>query len=229
MEVFNFIFQESPKITKIFILSSIAISVLSWFEIITPYSLYLNYSLVFKNFQIWRIITNFLYYGEFSVSFVIQMLIFFRTSKLLEKNVFHGNAPDYLFFLLFCMISLLIFETFVKINFLSQSLGFAMTYYWGRKSKTTNVEFMGVLTFRAPYYPWFYLVLSFLLNSGFKEDFYGLAIGHIYYFLKDIVPRIKNMGGIKLVETPKFVVKLCDKCNINNDYIIDAEDGDLLF
>ena len=184
MEVFNFFFQQSPKITKILTLSSISISLLTWFEIVSPLSLYLNYSLIFKKCQIWRIFTNFFYFGDFSLSLLFHMLIFFRNSKLLEKKIFKGSAPDYLYFILFCMVFLLIFNPFARIIFLSESLSFAMTYYWGRKSKTTNVEFMGVFTFRAPYLPWFYLVVSFLLESDFKNDLYGLFIGHIYFYLK---------------------------------------------
>jgi len=229
MEVFNFFFQQSPIITKIITLSSIGISLLTWSEIVSPYSLYLNYNLIFKKFQIWRIFTNFFYFGNFSLSLVFHMLIYFRNSKLLEKKIFKGSAPDYLFFILFCMIFLLIFNIFAKILFLSQSLGFAMTYYWGRKSKTTVVEFMGVFSFRAPYLPFFYLIISFLLQSDFKNDLYGLFIGHIYFFLKEILPRIKSVKNIKILETPKFFVRLCDKLNINNEFIIDVEDGDLLF
>ena len=229
MEVFNFFFQQSPIITKIITLSSIGISLLTWSEIVSPYSLYLNYNLIFKKFQIWRIFTNFFYFGNFSLSLVLHMLIYFRNSKLLEKKIFKGSAPDYLFFILFCMIFLLIFNIFAKILFLSQSLGFAMTYYWGRKSKTTVVEFMGVFSFRAPYLPFFYLIISFLLQSDFKNDLYGLFIGHIYFFLKEILPRIKSVKNIKILETPKFFVRLCDKLNINNEFIIDVEDGDLLF
>ena len=229
MEVFNFFFQQSPIITKIITLSSIGISLLTWSEIVSPYSLYLNYNLTFKKFQIWRIFTNFFYFGNFSLSLVFHMLIYFRNSKLLEKKIFKGSAPDYLFFILFCMIFLLIFNIFAKILFLSQSLGFAMTYYWGRKSKTTVVEFMGVFSFRAPYLPFFYLIISFLLQSDFKNDLYGLFIGHIYFFLKEILPRIKSVKNIKILETPKFFVRLCDKLNINNEFIIDVEDGDLLF
>jgi Derlin-2/3 len=127
------------------------------------------------------------------------------------------------------MIFLLIFNPLTKILFLSQSLSFAMTYYWGRKSKTTNVEFMGVFTFRAPYLPWFYLVISFLLESDFKNDLYGLLIGHLYFFFKEILPRIKSANNIKILETPKFFIRLCEKLNINNEFIIDVEDGDLLF
>ena len=229
MEVFNFFFQQSPIIIKIITLSSIGISLLTWSEIVSPYSLYLNYNLIFKKFQIWRIFTNFFYFGNFSLSLVFHMLIYFRNSKLLEKKIFKGSAPDYLFFILFCMIFLLIFNIFAKILFLSQSLGFAMTYYWGRKSKTTVVEFMGVFSFRAPYLPFFYLFISFLLQSDFKNDLYGLFIGHIYFFLKEILPRIKSVKNIKILETPKFFVRLCDKLNINNEFIIDVEDGDLLF
>ena len=229
MEVFNFFFQQSPKITKILTLSSISISLLTWFEIVSPLSLYLNYSLIFKKCQIWRIFTNFFYFGDFSLSLLFHMLIFFRNSKLLEKKIFQGSAPDYLYFILFCMVFLLIFNPFARIIFLSESLSFAMTYYWGRKSKTTNVEFMGVFTFRAPYLPWFYLVISFLLESDFKNDFYGLIIGHLYFYLKEILPRLKSVNNIKILETPKFFNKLCDKLDINNEFIVDVEDADLLF
>lgn len=229
MEVFNFFFQQSPKITKIIMLSSITISILSWFEIISPLNLYLNYSLIIKKWQIWRIITNFLYFGDFGVSFVFYMLMFFRNSKLLEKNVFHASAPDYLFFILFCMLFHLLLCSFTNTIFLSKSLAFSMTYYWGRKSKTTTVELMGVFRIRAPYLPWFYLIISFLFESEFKKDFYGLVVGHLYFFLKDIFPRIKVTKGMRLVETPEFIIKMCDKLNINNDLIIDADDGDLLF
>ena len=229
MEVFNFFFQQSPKITKILTLSSISISLLTWFEIVSPLSLYLNYSLIFKKCQIWRIFTNFFYFGDFSLSLLFHMLIFFRNSKLLEKKIFKGSAPDYLYFILFCMVFLLIFNPFARIIFLSESLSFAMTYYWGRKSKTTNVEFMGVFTFRAPYLPWFYLVISFLLESDFKNDFYGLIIGHLYFYLKEILPRLKSVNNIKILETPKFFNKLCDKLDINNEFIVDVDDADLLF
>ena len=229
MEVFNFFFQQSPIITKMLTLSSIFISLLTWFEIVSPYALYLNYTLIFKNFQFWRIFTNFFYFGNFSLGLFFHMIMFCRNSKLLEKKVFKGSSPDYLYFIFFCMIFLLIFNIFTKIIFLSQSLSFAMTYYWGRKSKTTIVEFMGVFTFRAPYLPWFYLVISFLLESDFKSDLYGLLIGHLYFFLKEILPRIKVANNIKILETPKFFEKLCDKLNINNEFIIDVEDGDLLF
>lgn len=229
MDIFGFFFQQSPKLTKILTLSSIAISLLTWFEVVTPLGLYLNYNLIFKKFQIWRIFSNFFYFGDFSLSFIFHMLIFFRNSKLLEKKVFRGNAPDYLYFILFCMLFLLLFSSFTNVFFLSQSLSFAMTYYWGRKSKTTNVEFMGLFTFRAPYLPYFYLAISLLLGDDFKNDAYGLIVGHLYFYFKEIIPRISDIKGLQLLQTPNFFRKICDKLELNNDFIVDADDGELLF
>ena len=229
MEVFNFFFQQSPKITKILTLSSIFISLLTWFEIVSPYSLYINYNLVFKRFQLWRILTNFFYFGNSSMNLILHMLMFFRNSKLLEKKVFKGIAPDYLYFILFTMICLLIINYFIKEIFLSGSLSFAMTYYWGRKSKNTNIEFMGMFNFRAPYMPWMYLIFSFLLNSDIKDDLLGLIVGHVYYFLKEIIPRIKTINNPKLLETPGIIFTLCDNLNLNNDFIVNVEEGEFLF
>ena len=185
MEVFNFVFNESPKITKILIISSFATSILVWSGLISTLDIYLNYALIIKQFPIWRIITTFLYFGEFNLSLILHMYIFFRDSKILERKIFHGISADYLYFLLFCMVLLLILSPFTKSIFLSSSFNFAMMYYWGRKSKTTNVEFMGVFTFRAPYLSIFYLLISFLLGYEYRELIYGIIVGHIYYFGKE--------------------------------------------
>ena len=46
MEVFNFIFNESPKITRLLILSSFAISILVWSGLINTLDIYLNFGLI---------------------------------------------------------------------------------------------------------------------------------------------------------------------------------------
>jgi len=104
-----------------------------------------------------------------------------------------------------------------------------MMYYWGRKSKTTNVEFMGVFTFRAPYLSIFYLLISFLLGYEYRELIFGIIVGHVYFFGKEILPRIKGVKGVKLLETPSFVQKFCDVLKLNNDYIIEIEEPNLMF
>ena len=228
MEVFNFLFNESPKITKILVLSSFGISILVWSGLINTLDIYLNFYLIIHKFEIWRILTTFLYFGEFNLNLVLHMFIFFRDSKILEKKIFQGNSADYLYFILFCMIFLLLLSPITQSLFLSTSLNFAMMYYWGRKSKMTNVEFMGVFTFRAPYLSLFYLLITFLLGYEYKELIIGIIVGHVYFFLKEILPRIKGVKGIKLLETPKIVQKMCDVLQLNNDFIIEIEDQNVM-
>ena len=228
MEVFNFLFNESPKITKILVLSSFGISVLVWSGLVNTLDIYLNFYLIFHKYEIWRILTTFLYFGEFNLNLILHMFIFFRDSKILERKIFQGNSADYLYFILFCMIFLLLLSPITKTLFLSTSLNFAMMYYWGRKSKMTNVEFMGVFTFRAPYLSIFYLMISFLLGYEYKELIIGIIVGHVYFFLKEILPRIKGVKGIKLLETPKIVQKMCDLLQLNNDFIIEIEDQNVM-
>ena len=229
MEVFNFIFNESPKITKILIISSFSISILVWTNLISAYDIYLNYSLIIKRFQIWRIFTSFFYFGEFNLSLVFNMYIFFRDSKILEKKIFHGNCADYLYFIIYCMVFLLIIGIFAKPIFLSSSLNFAVMYYWGRKCKTNDVLFMGVFTFRAPYLSIFYLLISFLLGYDYANLIYGIIVGHVYFFIKEILPRIKSLNGLKLLETPNAIVKLCEALDLNNDFIIENEEPNFMF
>lgn len=103
------------------------------------------------------------------------------------------------------MIILSLVGPYTGIFFMSNALSFVMTYYWGRKSKNLFVNFMGIITMRAPYLPWFYLTLSFLLDSDFKVDLLGIIVGHIYFYFKDIFPRLKKSNGIQLLKTPKIL------------------------
>ena len=84
MEVFNLLFNQAPKITKILIISSFSISILVWTGLITKYDIYLNYALIIKRFQIWRIITSFLYFVYLCLSLVFNIVVFFSDSRVLE-------------------------------------------------------------------------------------------------------------------------------------------------
>ena len=58
---------------------------------------------------------------------------------------------------------------------------------------------------------------------------FGIIVGHVYFFGKEILPRIKGVKGVKLLETPKFIQKICDILKLNNDFIIEMNDDNLMF
>lgn len=230
MEVFNFFFKNSPKVTQILTITYVGISLLTWFDIISPLYLYLNFNLVFKKFQFWRVITNFLYFGQFGLNFLFHLILISRNSKLLEKKVFRGNSAEYIYFIIVSMAILLIMSPFIGNMFLANSFSFAMTYYWGRKSKNEIVHVFGLITLPAPYLTWLYLILGFLMDSGFKDDLCGMIAGHIFFYLKDIFPRIKELNGLQILKTPKFIQTFCNVFQLNNDFIvIEGEDDGLFF
>ena len=229
MYIFNFFFQDSPKVTTFITLSCLSISILTWFEIISPLYLYLNFELIFKKYQFWRLFTCFFYYGEISLSLIFHMILFFRNSKFLESSVFKGNSADYIYFLLFCITNILIISFFVGFIFPASCLSFAMTYYWGRKSKNVVVQFMGIFNFRAPYLPWFDLLFSFLLDSEYKHDLVGMIVSHFFFFFRDIFPRIQLFHCYQILKTPLFLKKFCDKFKLNNDYIIGNDEEGIIF
>lgn len=52
MNIINLIFEDSPKLTKILTFMCLTISLATWFELVSPLSLYLNYDLVVKKYQV---------------------------------------------------------------------------------------------------------------------------------------------------------------------------------
>lgn len=52
MEVFDIFFSDSPKITKFLTISILITSLMTWFEIVSPLNLYINYEIIFKKHQV---------------------------------------------------------------------------------------------------------------------------------------------------------------------------------
>lgn len=120
---------------------------------------------------------------------------------------------------------------YVNVMFLSNALNYVMTYYWGRKSKHLLVNFMGLFIMRAPYLPFFYLGLSYILDSDLKADILGITVGHLIFYLKDIYPRLERSNGYKFLDTPYVIKYLSSVLGLNNEDIIEinAENNDIVF
>ena len=67
---------------------------------------------------------------------------------------------------------------------------FMMVYVWGRRNSYTQMSFMGLFVFTAPYLPWVLLGFSILIGSSPAVDLLGMAAGHVYYFLQDVYPQM---------------------------------------
>lgn len=70
------------------------------------------------------------------------------------------------------------------------------------------MNFFGVLNFQAPYLPWVLLGFSILLGNTPWVDLMGIAVGHCYYYLEDVLPQ--HRSNLKILKTPLFLKHLLD-------------------
>lgn len=191
-----------PPVTRSYICLSVLTTGAVALEIITPLKLYLDWVLVLRKAHVWRIFTNFLFFGNFSLDFLFHMFFLYRYCKMLETNSFRGRTADFLYMLLFGAALLVIVSPLTTIDFLGPSLTFMMVYVWGRRNSRQAVGFLGVLNFRAPYLPWVLLMFSFVLGSSPAMDLLGILAGHVYYYMADVYPA---MAGVALLKTPRIL------------------------
>lgn len=68
------------------------------------------------------------------------------------------------------------------------------------------MNFLGVFNFTAPFMPWVLLGFSLLLSGSLPTaDIIGIAVGHLYYYLKDMYPVLYGRDPLL---TPTFLAAL---------------------
>ncbi len=52
-------------------------------------------------FQVWRLVTNFLFFGTIGFNFLFNMIFTYRYCRMLEEGSFRGRTADFFFMFLF--------------------------------------------------------------------------------------------------------------------------------
>ena len=99
------------------------------------------------------------------------------------------------------VLLLLFYEPFI---IFSQALLFYICYVWSRKNPSASVSFWGVPV-GAPFVPWVMVVFKVLMGDVIFLPLLGIAVGHLFYFLVDVLP---DLHDIDLLHTPKFLVDM---------------------
>merc|ERR1712217_811451 len=82
------------------IIASATLMLLCSLDVLSPFSLYLNWQLIIYELQLWRLVTCFLFFGTFGLPFFwnTYVLVFYCSS--LEDVAFHSKSADFLWMLL---------------------------------------------------------------------------------------------------------------------------------
>lgn len=218
MDEFIIFYFRIPPITRyyltcVFITATIA-TYFKQLQIIIYY-IFLDYELVFKNFQIWRLFTNVLFVGGFSTSFLFFLVMIYMRFKEVEQNAIVLRVYAKFIMMLFYLLSFLniinIFSYRIfgfKPGFtLAQQLLLAFIYIDSKREpqKMINLYFLPI---KNALYPYALIVFNIVSGAGIYDNIIGIIAGNIYYFLTDVLPVQKNLNILK---TPKFLVDLLEK------------------
>lgn len=205
-------YLEIPPVSRAYLTLSFLATAACALDIVSPFSLYFNLKLIVEKAQLWRLLTNFFFFGLFSLDFVFHMYFLMRYCRLLEEDSFAGRTADFVWFLCIGVVLMTLCAPFVNVHFLGSSLTFMMVYVWSRRNEHVRMSFLGIFPFTAPYLPWVLLGMSVLLGNSATVDMMGIATGHVYNFAADVYPKVAEVRQWRvrhLVNTPTFLRMLC--------------------
>ena len=218
MDDFKTLYFKIPPITRyyltiIFIMAIIA-TYFKQLQAIIIY-IYLDYDLVFQNFQIWRLFTNILFIGGFSTSFLFFVIMIYMHFRNVEQNSIvlrvYAKFIMMIFYLL-CFLNILNIFSYKIFGFkpgftLAQQLLLAFIYIDSKREpqKMINLYFIPM---KNAIYPYALIVFNIVSGAGIYDNIIGIIAGNIYFVLMDVLPQSKNLN---LLKTPKFLVDLLEK------------------
>ena len=145
----------------------------------------------------------------------------------------------------------------VNVFFLGSAQTFMLVYIWGRRNPQVRMNILGLFTFScvvggfflraacpptvarggcsprgpgrsAEWLPWVLIGLSMLLNNNTVADLMGIAVGHVYYFLDDVYPKPRALGGLgghRVLATPAWLARVFDGRPADPNYADDEPAG----
>eukprot|EP00013_Stygamoeba_regulata_P011334 CAMPEP_0177671588 /NCGR_PEP_ID=MMETSP0447-20121125/24805_1 /TAXON_ID=0 /ORGANISM="Stygamoeba regulata, Strain BSH-02190019" /LENGTH=213 /DNA_ID=CAMNT_0019179033 /DNA_START=221 /DNA_END=862 /DNA_ORIENTATION=- len=189
-------YHSMPPVTKTYATAVFLTTLALHLDLLHPLTLWLNFWSVWHNYEYWRLITTFLVFDtQFGLNMLFHTWFIIRHSTSLEDGFFRGRVADYLFMWGFMAVLLVGIEFGMahaglgySLSFLAPSLSFGVFYYWSRKHPYVRMNFLFVFDFTAPWLPWVIMAFGFLLGNSPLYDLLGVLVGHLYFYLADVVP-----------------------------------------
>lgn len=205
-----------PVVTRAYTTACVLTTLAVQLELVSPFQLYFNPILIVKQYQLWRLVTTFLFFGTFGFNFFFNMVFTYRYCRMLEEGSFRGRTADFVMMFIFGGVLMTFCAFFVNLLFLGQAFTIMLVYIWARRNPLIRMNFFGLMNFQAPFLPWVLLGFSILLGNAVWVDLIGVAVGHTYYFLEDVLPNQRR--GFRLLKTPRFLKQLFDPPVEDPDY-----------
>lgn len=198
-------YRELPVITRMLMTTTFLSGLFITFGMLDPRLIYVDWTKIKENFQIWRLVTNFFLAGKFSINFAMHLYVLYDFSLRYERNPYNtgagGTSSDYLYMVILAMGVLMSLDYFMPSGYHSESLLYTIMYVWSRRDPETIVKFF-VFNFKAVYVCWVYCAMRMLMGGDIFMILMGIFTGHLYFFLVDV----QGAAG-SYIRTPGWVVR----------------------
>jgi len=171
-----------------------------------------DWGLITSRREVWRLVTPFLYFGPPSFGWLMQMWMLSNFLPAYERDPFpsgggfhSGNAADVAVMLAVGAATLLALTAFLPMPILGPPLFICLIYVWSRRNPEEPTNFF---MFRVPaaYLPWVMVGFAFVVGNDPMPDLCGIAAGHLYYFLQQVLPGMDGpLKGQRLLATPRWL------------------------
>ena len=121
---------------------------------------------------------------------LMNLLFFYYTNNGLEASYTNNRYGDYLYLVLFVFLGNLLILIPLSFNdyiILREPFIMSLIYIYCKKNPNQSFMVFFILKVKAMYFIWFYMAMT-ALNEKFIYALSGLIVGHLYIFLKEIVP-----------------------------------------
>ncbi len=117
-------YRDIPVVSRTYFTLCLLSTTACALDIVSPLTLYYDYRLIFVKGQVWRLVSNFLFFAMFNINFIFDMYFLVRYCRLLEEDSFRERTADFAAFILFGFIFMLLIAPFVDIQFFGSSVSF---------------------------------------------------------------------------------------------------------
>ncbi|EJK72389.1 hypothetical protein THAOC_06085, partial [Thalassiosira oceanica] len=167
-------FQSLPLVTRYWFGGALLATCAGNFGFISVMKLIYVWDDIWTNFAIWRLLTPFLFVGKFDFNTLMCLYMLQSFSQRYETEPYNTGAGG----------------------------GTADYVAMIMRHPTAPASIWGI-QMKAIYLPFAYVALSVLMGGAFSDLVHGIAVGHFYYFIVDVVPLVY---GKDYFHTPQFLI-----------------------
>ena len=206
----------SSPITLIYLLSTGIVTIISNFTddgYLLNY-MKLDYKKVYTQYEIWRLITTFLYIGQPSPKIIFDYYIYYKRMKSTERKFIRNKKlSEFIMMLIYLMIITHIcnfigyaFFGLKSNKFLSHKLMFSIILINSKRNPEKMFKFY-FAKIPNKFVPYFLFTIRTLKSGKYLSNLFSFIPGLAYYYLKDVIPKWNN--NLDIFITPQFLENIC--------------------